>query len=50
LQYLKTFDLDNDGIPKIPTHQAKPLMIGVCRGFSAYCGGLWIAALEAAAT
>ncbi len=48
LTYLKTFDLDGDGIPENSgapdqTYDDWPL-----QGISAYCGGLWISALEAA--
>lgn len=47
LEYLKLFDRDEDGLPEnegIPdqTYDTWPM-----RGPSAYCGGLWIAALEA---
>jgi len=48
LDYLHTFDSDGDGLPEnegIPdqTYDTWPM-----RGASAYCGGLWLAALEAA--
>lgn len=48
LEYLKLFDRDGDGLPEnegIPdqTYDTWPM-----RGPSAYCGGLWLAALEAA--
>jgi len=44
--YLKTFDLDSDGIPENSAPD-QTLTIGD-QGVSAYCGGLWLAALEAA--
>ncbi len=48
LAYLKQFDRDGDGLPEnegIPdqTYDTWPM-----KGVSAYCGGLWLAALEAA--
>ncbi|MCS6962477.1 MAG: non-lysosomal glucosylceramidase [Thermoflexus sp.] len=48
LEYLKLFDRDADGLPEnegLPdqTYDTWPM-----RGPSAYCGGLWLAALEAA--
>ncbi|RMF28867.1 MAG: hypothetical protein D6759_14995, partial [Chloroflexi bacterium] len=48
LDYLKGFDRDGDGLPEndgLPdqTYDTWPM-----RGASAYCGGLWMAALEAA--
>jgi len=44
LAYLKTFDLDGDGIPEHSGVQEQRQL----RGISAYSGGLWLAALEAA--
>lgn len=48
LAYLKQFDRDGDGLPEnegLPdqTYDTWPM-----RGVSAYCGGLWMAALQAA--
>ncbi|REJ39677.1 MAG: bile acid beta-glucosidase [Microcystis flos-aquae DF17] len=48
LQYLKTFDLDNDGIPENSGAPDQTFDDWRLQGISAYCGGLWIAALEAA--
>ena len=48
LAYLKTFDLDNDGIPENSGAPDQTFDDWQLRGISAYCGGLWIAALEAA--
>ncbi len=48
LAYLKEFDLDNDGIPKNSGAPDQTFDDWKLRGISAYCGGLWIAALEAA--
>ena len=47
LRYLKTFDINNDGLPDnggAPDQTFDDWLKGV----SAYCGALWIAALEAA--
>jgi non-lysosomal glucosylceramidase len=48
LYYLKTFDLDNDGIPENSGAPDQTFDDWRLQGISAYCGGLWIAALEAA--
>jgi non-lysosomal glucosylceramidase len=48
LAYLKTFDLDNDGIPENSGAPDQTFDDWRLQGISAYCGGLWIAALEAA--
>ena len=48
LEYLKTFDLDGDGIPENGGAPDQTFDDWRLEGISAYCGGLWIAALEAA--
>lgn len=48
LEYLKTFDFDNDGIPENSGAPDQTFDDWRLQGVSAYCGGLWIAALEAA--
>jgi non-lysosomal glucosylceramidase len=48
LDYLKTFDQDNDGIPENSGAPDQTFDDWQLKGISAYCGGLWIAALEAA--
>ncbi|MCW6038296.1 bile acid beta-glucosidase [Spirulina subsalsa FACHB-351] len=48
LHYLKGFDLDGDGIPENSGAPDQTFDDWQLRGVSAYCGGLWIAALEAA--
>ena len=48
LAYLKEFDRDNDGIPENSGAPDQTFDDWKLRGISAYCGGLWIAALEAA--
>jgi non-lysosomal glucosylceramidase len=48
LLYLKTFDLDGDGIPENSGAPDQTFDDWKLQGVSAYCGGLWIAALEAA--
>lgn len=48
MTYLKNFDLDNDGIPENSGAPDQTFDDWELRGISAYCGGLWIAALEAA--
>jgi len=48
LDYLKTFDLDNDGIPENSGAPDQTFDDWRMQGISSYCGGLWIAALEAA--
>lgn len=48
LHHLKTFDLDGDGIPENSGAPDQTFDDWRLQGISAYCGGLWIAALEAA--
>lgn len=48
LDYLKRFDLDQDGIPENSGAPDQTFDDWRLQGISAYCGGLWIAALEAA--
>jgi non-lysosomal glucosylceramidase len=48
LDYLKTFDLDGDGIPENSGAPDQTFDDWRLQGVSAYCGGLWLAALEAA--
>ena len=48
LNYLKTFDLDGDGIPENSGAPDQTFDDWRLLGVSAYCGGLWLAALEAA--
>jgi non-lysosomal glucosylceramidase len=48
LEYLKTFDRDGDGIPENSGAPDQTFDDWKLQGISAYCGGLWIAALEAA--
>ena len=48
LSYLKEFDRDNDGIPENSGAPDQTFDDWRLRGISAYCGGLWIAALETA--
>lgn len=48
LLYLKQFDLDNDGIPENSGAPDQTFDDWRLQGVSAYCGGLWIAALESA--
>lgn len=48
LTYLKDFDLDGDGIPENSGAPDQTFDDWRLQGISAYCGGLWIAALEAA--
>ena len=48
LTYLKTFDLDGDGIPENSGAPDQTFDDWRLQGVSAYCGGLWLAALEAA--
>lgn len=48
LTYLKTFDHDHDGIPENSGAPDQTFDDWRLQGISAYCGGLWIAALEAA--
>ncbi len=48
LDYLKTFDIDGDGIPENSGAPDQTFDDWRLQGVSAYCGGLWLAALEAA--
>ncbi|MBF2056699.1 MAG: bile acid beta-glucosidase [Cyanobacterium sp. T60_A2020_053] len=48
LHYLKGFDLDNDGIPENGGAPDQTFDDWRLQGISAYCGGLWITALESA--
>ncbi len=48
LTYLKTFDLDGDGIPENSGAPDQTFDDWRLQGVSAYCGGLWLAGLEAA--
>ena len=48
LAYLKAFDKDGDGIPENSGAPDQTFDDWQLRGVSAYCGGLWLAALEAA--
>jgi len=48
LAYLKTFDQDGDGIPENSGAPDQTFDDWQLQGISAYCGGLWLAALEAA--
>ena len=48
LDYLKGFDQDGDGIPENSGAPDQTFDDWRLRGISAYCGGLWLAALEAA--
>ncbi|MCU0524993.1 MAG: GH116 family glycosyl hydrolase [Elainella sp. Prado103] len=48
LDYLKQFDWDGDGIPENSGAPDQTFDDWRLQGVSAYCGGLWIAALEAA--
>jgi non-lysosomal glucosylceramidase len=48
LNYLKTFDEDGDGIPENSGAPDQTFDDWRLQGISAYCGALWIAALEAA--
>ena len=48
LAYLKTFDSDQDGIPENSGAPDQTFDDWQLQGVSAYCGGLWLAALEAA--
>jgi non-lysosomal glucosylceramidase len=47
LAYLKTFDKDGDGIPENGGAPDQTFDDWKLLGVSAYCGGLWLAALEA---
>ncbi|WP_017293498.1 GH116 family glycosyl hydrolase [Geminocystis herdmanii] len=47
LHYVKGFDLDGDGIPENSGAPDQTFDDWRLQGISAYCGGLWIVALEA---
>ncbi len=46
LNYLKTFDHDGDGIPENSGAPDQTFDDWQLKGISAYCGGLWLTALE----
>ena len=48
LDYLKTFDRDGDGIPENSGAPDQTFDDWRLKGISAYCGGLWLAGLQAA--
>ncbi|MEM0981172.1 MAG: glycoside hydrolase family 116 protein, partial [Cyanobacteria bacterium P01_H01_bin.58] len=48
LKYLKRFDTDSDGIPENGGAPDQTFDDWQLKGVSAYCGGLWMAALECA--
>jgi len=48
LDYLKGFDLDGDGIPENSGAPDQTFDDWRLQGVSAYCGGLWLAALQGA--
>ncbi|MBD2260039.1 GH116 family glycosyl hydrolase [Pseudanabaena sp. FACHB-2040] len=48
LKYLKLFDKDSDGIPENGGAPDQTFDDWRLKGISAYCGGLWLAALESA--
>ncbi len=48
LKYLKHFDTDGDGIPENGGAPDQTFDDWQLKGVSAYCGGLWMAALESA--
>ena len=48
LRYLKTFDVNHDGLPDNGGAPDQTFDDWPLKGVSAYCGALWIAALEAA--
>lgn len=48
LDYLKSFDKDGDGIPENSGAPDQTFDDWRLQGVSAYCGGLWLAALECA--
>ena len=48
LRYLKTFDINDDGLPDNGGAPDQTFDDWPLQGVSAYCGALWIAALEAA--
>ena len=48
LEYLRKYDHDGDGIPENDGFPDQTYDVWVVRGASAYCGGLWLAAVRAA--
>lgn len=48
LDYLRKYDRNGDGIPENDGFPDQTYDVWVVRGESAYCGGLWLAALRAA--
>src|SRR5438477_9955791 len=48
LEHLKKYDRNGDGIPENDGFPDQTYDVWVVRGESAYCGGLWLAALRAA--
>lgn len=48
LDYLRKYDRNGDGIPENDGYPDQTYDVWVVRGESAYCGGLWLAALRAA--
>lgn len=48
LQYLRQFDRDGDGVIENDNYPDQTYDTWVVKGESAYCGGLWLAALRAA--
>jgi non-lysosomal glucosylceramidase len=48
MEYLRKYDRDGDGIPENDGFPDQTYDVWVVRGESAYCGGLWLAALRAA--
>jgi non-lysosomal glucosylceramidase len=48
LEYLRQYDHDGDGLPENDGFPDQTYDVWVVRGPSAYCGGLWLAALRAA--
>jgi len=48
LEYLRQFDHNGDGLPENDGYPDQTYDTWVVRGESAYCGGLWLAALRAA--
>ena len=48
IDYLRKFDRNGDGIPENDGFPDQTYDVWIVRGESAYCGGLWLAALRAA--
>jgi non-lysosomal glucosylceramidase len=48
LDYLRKYDRNGDGIPENDGFPDQTYDVWVVRGVSAYCGGLWLAAVRAA--